>query len=49
MKKPYHVGGGTSVASPPKEAVAKTLEGHPHFMTPGGFVEIVDILLVPGT
>jgi len=29
-------------------ALAKTLEGHPHFMMPGGTIEIVEMMPIPG-
>ena len=31
-----------------KEALAATLQGHPHFMTPEGFIDVVEIMPIPG-
>lgn len=42
------LGGYTIMQGESKEALAETLKGHPHFMTPEGFIEIVDIVPVPG-
>ena len=30
-----------------KEALVQQLEGHPHFTTPEGFIEIVEIMPMP--
>jgi hypothetical protein len=31
-----------------KEALAETMKGHPHFMTPDGTIEIVEMMPIPG-
>jgi len=30
-----------------KEALAETLKGHPHFMTPDGIIEVIEIMPIP--
>jgi hypothetical protein len=42
------LGGYSIMQGESKEALAETLKGHPHFMMPDGFIEIVDIMPVPG-
>ena len=42
------IGGYSILQGESKEALAAALKGHPHFMTPDGFIEIVDIMEVPG-
>jgi len=42
------LGGYSILQGESKEAVAETLKGHPHFMTPDGFLEIIEIMPVPG-
>lgn len=42
------LGGYSIMQAESKEALAKTLEGHPHFMTPDGFIEVVEIMPMPG-
>ena len=42
------LGGYSIMQGESKEALADTMKGHPHFMTPGGFIEIVDLLPMPG-
>ena len=42
------LGGYSVLQAESKEALAKTLEGHPHFMMPEGFIEIVEIMPIPG-
>ena len=42
------LGGYSILQGESKEALAETLKGHPHFMMPGGFIEIVEIMPVPG-
>lgn len=42
------LGGYTIMQGESKEALAETLKGHPHFMVPEGFIEIVEILPIPG-
>jgi hypothetical protein len=31
-----------------KEALAESLKGHPHFMMPEGFIEITELMPIPG-
>ncbi|HEY0711002.1 MAG TPA: hypothetical protein VGG33_29635 [Polyangia bacterium] len=42
------LGGYSILQGESKEAVAESLKGHPHFMTPGGFIEITEIMPMPG-
>ena len=42
------LGGYSVLQAESKEALAATLKGHPHFMTPDGFIEVVEIMPVPG-
>ncbi len=42
------LGGFSILQGESKEAVAELLKGHPHFMTPDGFIEIVDMMAIPG-
>lgn len=42
------LGGYSILQAESKEALAATLGGHPHFMLPGGFIEIVEIMPIPG-
>lgn len=42
------LGGYSVMQAESKEALAKTMEGHPHFMTPKGTIEIVECLSLPG-
>jgi len=43
------LGGYSILQAESKEALAKTLDGHPHFMMPDGFIEIIEVMPVPGT
>ena len=43
------LGGYSILQAESKEALAETLKGHPHFMMPGGFIEIIDVMPMPGT
>jgi len=43
------LGGYSILQAESKEALAATLKGHPHFMMPDGFIEIIDFLPMPGT
>lgn len=45
---PNDLGGYSILQGESKEQLAKQLEGHPHFMMPDGWIEIVDIMAVPG-
>jgi hypothetical protein len=42
------LGGYSILQGESREALAETLKGHPHFMTPDGFIEIVEIMAMPG-
>jgi hypothetical protein len=42
------LGGFSIMQGASKEAVAEVLKGHPHFMTPDGFIEIVELMPMPG-
>jgi hypothetical protein len=42
------LGGYSVMQAESKEALAETMKGHPHFMTPEGFIEIVEIMPMPG-
>ena len=42
------LGGFSIMQGESKEAVAETLKGHPHFMMPDGFIEIVELMPIPG-
>lgn len=43
------LGGFSVLQGESKEALAETLKGHPHFMMPGAFIEIVEWMPMPGT
>jgi hypothetical protein len=43
------LGGFSILQAESKEALAETLKGHPHFMMPDGFIEIIDFMPMPGT
>src|SRR5258708_23879908 len=38
------LGGYSILQGESKEAVGKSLEGHPHFMMPDGFIEVVEMM-----
>ncbi|HEX3696041.1 MAG TPA: hypothetical protein VH374_11705 [Polyangia bacterium] len=42
------LGGYSIMQGESKEALAATLTGHPHFMMPDGFIEIVELMPMPG-
>jgi hypothetical protein len=42
------LGGYSILQGESKEALAETLKGHPHFMTPGGSIEIIELMPMPG-
>ncbi|HEY2900052.1 MAG TPA: hypothetical protein VGL59_05730 [Polyangia bacterium] len=42
------LGGYSIMQGESKEALAATLKGHPHFMMPDGFIEIVELMPMPG-
>jgi hypothetical protein len=42
------LGGFSILQGESKEAVAEAMRGHPHFMTPDGSIEIVEMMAIPG-
>jgi hypothetical protein len=42
------LGGYSILQAESKEALAATMKGHPHFMTPDGTIEIVELMPLPG-
>ncbi len=42
------LGGFSILQAESKEALAESLKGHPHFMMPDGFIEVVEIMPIPG-
>jgi hypothetical protein len=42
------LGGFSILQADSKEALAETLKGHPHFMMPEGFIEVVELMPIPG-
>jgi hypothetical protein len=42
------LGGYSILQGESKEAVAETLKGHPHFMMPDGFIEVTELMAIPG-
>jgi hypothetical protein len=42
------LGGYSILQAESKEALAETLKGHPHFMTPDGTIEVVEVMPIPG-
>lgn len=42
------LGGYSVLQAESKEDLAKMLDGHPHFMMPEGWIEIVEIMPIPG-
>lgn len=42
------LGGFSILQGESKEDVAKSLEGHPHFMMPGGSIEVIEFMPMPG-
>ncbi len=42
------LGGYSILQAESKEALAESLSGHPHFMMPGGFIEVVELTPMPG-
>ncbi len=43
------VGGYSILQGESKEAVAETLKGHPHFMMPDGWIEVTELMPMPGS
>jgi hypothetical protein len=48
VASPNDLGGYSIMQSESKEALAAMLREHPHFMTPEGWIEVVDIMSIPG-
>ena len=42
------LGGYSIMQAESKEALADILKGHPHFMTPDGFIDVTEMLPLPG-
>jgi hypothetical protein len=42
------LGGYSVMQADSKEALAASLQGHPHFTTPDGTIEIVELMPIPG-
>jgi hypothetical protein len=42
------LGGFSILQAESKEALAEGLKGHPHFMTPDGTIEVVELMPIPG-
>ena len=42
------LGGFSILQAESKEALAETLKGHPHFMMKDGFIEVVEVMPMPG-
>jgi len=42
------LGGYSILQAESKEALGESLKGHPHFMMPEGFIEIVEVMPLPG-
>ena len=42
------LGGFSVMQAESKEALGETMKGHPHFMTPEGTIEIVELMSIPG-
>lgn len=42
------LGGYSVLQAESKEALAESLKGHPHFMTPDGVIEVIEIMPIPG-
>ena len=45
---PNDLGGYSIMQAESKEALAASMREHPHFMMPDGWIEIVDIMPIPG-
>jgi hypothetical protein len=42
------LGGYSILQAESKEALGASLKGHPHFTTPEGFIEIIELMPIPG-
>ena len=47
-QSPNDLGGYSIMQAESKEALAASMKEHPHFMMPDGWIEIVDLMPVPG-
>lgn len=45
---PNDLGGYSILQAESTEELAKLLDGHPHFQIAGGFIEVVEIMPIPG-
>jgi len=45
---PNDLGGYSIMQAESKEALAASMREHPHFMTPDAWIEVVDIMPIPG-
>ena len=45
---PNDLGGYSVMQAESKEALAQQMKEHPHFMMPDGWIEIVEIMPIPG-
>lgn len=45
---PNDLGGYSILQAESKEALAQTLEGHPHFMLLDGSIEVIEMMPIPG-
>lgn len=48
VASPNDLGGYSILQAESKEALAASLREHPHFMTPDAWIEVVDIMPLPG-
>ncbi len=42
------LGGYSILQADSKEALIETFKGHPHFMMPGAFIDVIEIVKIPG-
>jgi hypothetical protein len=47
-QSPNDLGGFSILQAESKEALAATMKDHPHFMMPDGWIEIVEVMPIPG-
>jgi hypothetical protein len=45
---PNELGGYSILQAESQEALAKAMDGHPHFLMPEGWIEIIEIMPIPG-
>lgn len=46
--EPNDLGGYSVLQAESKDALLEMLTGHPHFMMPGGFIDVIEIVKIPG-